>query len=106
MSIRYRLSAPSMKLFYLFLLSSVCLHINFAESDENVYELSDFVVTGSEDKGYYSANSTSITKANELVKNTPVNLTIINEELLQDLGINTTEDLAQVSASIDTDVDL
>ena len=103
MSIRYRLSTPSMKLFYLFLLSSVCLHINFAESDENVYELSDFVVTGSEDKGYYSANSTSITKANELVKNTPVNLTVINEELLQDLGINTTEDLAQVSASIDTD---
>ena len=87
-------STPSMKLFYLFLLSSVCLHIN--ESDENVYELSDFVVTGSEDKGYYSANSTSITKANELVKNTPVNLTIINEEL-QDLGINTTEDLAQGS---------
>lgn len=92
-----------MKLSCLFLLLSLCLHINFAETDEKVYELSDFVVTGSEDKGYYSANSTSITKANELVKNTPINLTVINEELLQDLGINTTEDLAQVSASIDTD---
>ena len=58
------------------------------EVDEEIYELSDFVVTDSEDKGYYSANSTSITKSNELIKNTPVNLSVINEELLEDLGIN------------------
>ena len=60
-------------------------------------------MTDSEDKGYFSANSTSITKSNELIKNTPVNLTVINEELIDDLGINFTEDLAQVSSSIDTD---
>ena len=91
-----------MKLPYL-LLFSLCLYFNFTQAEEEVYELSDFIVTGSDDKGYYSANSTSITRANELVKNTPINLTVINEELLEDLGINTTEDLAQVSASLDTD---
>ena len=93
----------SMKLSSLFLSLPLCLHLNFAETNEKVYEISDFVVTGTNDKGYYSANSTSITKANELVKNTPVNLTVINAELLSDLGINTTEDLAVVSSSIDTD---
>ena len=74
-----------------------------AQEEEAVYELSDFVVTSEDDKGYFSANTTSVTKANELVKNTPVNVSVINEELLKDLGIDTTEDLAQVSASIDTD---
>ena len=83
------------------LLLSVC--INAAEINENVYELSDFVVSDKEDKGYFSGSSTSATKANELIKNTPVNVTVLNQELLDDLGINTTEDLAQVSASIDTD---
>lgn len=80
-----------------------CSTVFSNEIDNEVYELSDFVVTDSEDKGYYSANSTSITKSNELIKNTPVNLSVINEELLEDLGINSTEDLAQVSASLDTD---
>ena len=70
---------------------------------EQVYKMSDFVVTESEDKGYYSANTASVTNANELVKNTPINVSVINEELLKDLGIQTTEDLAQVSASLDTD---
>lgn len=70
---------------------------------EIVYELSDFVVTDETDKGYFSGSSTSATKANELIKNTPVNVTVLNDELLDDLGINTTEDLAMVASSIDTD---
>lgn len=89
------------KLVFVFLFTSLTLLSN--SSEDEVYELSDFIVTDSEDKGYYSANSTSITKSNELIKNTPVNLSVINEELLEDLGINFTEDLAQVSSSIDTD---
>ena len=73
------------------------------EDSEEVYELSDFVVSAEDDKGYFSANSTSITKANELVKNTPINVAIINEQLIEDLGIKTVEDLGKFSASIDTD---
>jgi outer membrane receptor protein involved in Fe transport len=82
---------------------TVCLCLNAVETNETVYELSDFVVTDKNDKGYFSGSSTSATKANELIKNTPVNVTVLNQELLDDLGINTTEDLAQVSAAIDTD---
>ena len=89
------------KLVIVFLYTSITLLSD--DTNVQVYELSDFIVTDSEDKGYFSANSTSITKSNELIKNTPVNLTVINEELLDDLGINFTEDLAQVSSSIDTD---
>ena len=73
------------------------------EDGEEVYELSDFVVSAEDDKGYFSANSTSITKTNELVKNTPINVAIINEQLIEDLGIKTVEDLGKFSASIDTD---
>ena len=92
-----------MKLPYFILLLCVSLYINATETNETVYELSDFVVTDKDDKGYFSGSSTSATKANELIKNTPVNVTVLNQELLDDLGINTTEDLAQVSAAIDTD---
>lgn len=73
------------------------------DTSETIYELSDFVVTEENDKGYFSGSSTSATKANELIKNTPVNVTVLNQELLDDIGIDTTEDLAQVSAAIDTD---
>ena len=71
--------------------------------DSEIYILSDFVVSGEDDKGYYSANSTSATKTNELIKNTPINVSVINTEFIDDLGIKTIEDLSQYSASIDSD---
>ncbi len=73
------------------------------ETDEEVYELSEFVVTGEEDEGYYSAYSTSMTRISSLVKDTPISMSIINEELMNDLDINSPEDLAFVSASIDNE---
>lgn len=76
--------------------------IGASENDVD-YILSDFVVKESDDNGYYSTSSTSMTKANELIKNTPISLSVINQMLIDDLGIKTTEDLAQISASIDTD---
>ena len=92
-----------LKTIHVIAILSIFIHLNAVESDQSVYELSDFVVSDNEDKGYFSGSSTSVTKANELIKNTPVNVTVLNQELLDDLGINTTEDLAQVSSSIDTD---
>ena len=92
-----------LKPLYVIAFFSILIHLNADETNESVYELSDFIVTDNEDKGYFSGSSTSATKANELIKNTPVNVTVLNQELLEDLGINTTEDLAQVSSSIDTD---
>ena len=91
------------KLPYFIILLALNLNAYADDVSEEVYELSDFVVTDENDKGYFSGSSTSATKANELIKNTPVNVTVLNEELLDDLGINTTEDLAIVASSIDTD---
>ncbi len=71
--------------------------------DEEVYELNEFVVTGEEDEGYYSAYSTSMSRISSLVKDTPISMSIINEELMNDLDINSPEDLAFVSASIDNE---
>ena len=63
--------------------------------------LPDFVVSTEGDTGYYSANTTSTTRANSLVKNTPITLSVINQEMLEDLNILTDEDLELASPSIE-----
>ncbi|CAI8313461.1 MAG: Catecholate siderophore receptor Fiu [Opitutia bacterium UBA7350] len=73
------------------------------ETLEEIYILEEFVVSNERDEGYYSANTTSISRTNSLVKNTPISLSIINEQLLEDLNITSTEELALVNASIDED---
>jgi outer membrane receptor protein involved in Fe transport len=70
---------------------------------EELYVLPEFVVSNDQDEGYYSANSTSLTRTTTLVKNSPISMSIVNEQLLDDLNILSTEDLAMVSASIDED---
>jgi outer membrane receptor protein involved in Fe transport len=76
-----------------------------APTSEEVYVLDDFVVSTADDKGYYSANSTAATRSNELVKNTPITLTVVNEQLMQDLNILTDQDLSLVSPSVAYDPD-
>ena len=71
--------------------------------EEELYVLPEFVVSNDQDEGYYSANSTSVTRTNTLVKNSPISMSIVNEQLLDDLNILSTQDLAMVSASIDED---
>ena len=71
--------------------------------DEELYVLPEFVVSNDQDEGYYSANSTSVTRTNTLVKNSPISMSIVNEQLLDDLNILSTQDLAMVSAAIDED---
>ena len=71
--------------------------------EEELYVLPEFVVSNDQDEGYYSANSTSVTRTNTLVKNSPISMSIVNEQLLDDLNILSTEDLAMVSAAIDED---
>jgi outer membrane receptor protein involved in Fe transport len=73
------------------------------DTDEELYVLPEFVVSNDQDEGYYSANSTSVTRTNTLVKNSPISMSIVNEQLLDDLNILNTQDLAMVSAAIDED---
>jgi outer membrane receptor protein involved in Fe transport len=71
------------------------------EDGEIYHILPDFVVSTEGDQGYYSANTTGATRANTLVKNTPITLSVVNEELLADLNILTDEDLELVAPSIE-----
>lgn len=71
--------------------------------DEEVYILEDFVVSSDQDEGYYSANTTSVSRINSLAKNTPISMSIVNDQLLADLNITSTEELALVNAAIDED---
>lgn len=72
-------------------------------SSEEVFILPDFVVTTDKDTGYYSANTTGVTRTNTLVKNAPLTLSIVNEQLLDDLQIFNDQGLNQVVASIDAE---
>jgi len=76
-----------------------------ADSFDDVFVLDDFVVTTEGDLGYFSANSVSATRTNALVKNTPITLTIINEQMLEDLNILNDQDLARATASVSEDPD-
>lgn len=78
-----------------------------ADSDltDEVFVLDDFVVTTDGDMGYFSANSVSATRTNALVKNTPISLTIINEQMLEDLNILNDQDLDRATASVSADPD-
>lgn len=72
---------------------------------EEVFELTDFTVSTSGDQGYFSANSISATRSNALVKNTPITISVINEQLIEDLQILNDQDLVRVNASISEDPD-
>ncbi len=77
----------------------------FSDVDGEVFVLSDFTVSSADDRGYYSANSLSATRTNALVRNTPIAITVVNEELLQDLNILNDQDLVKASASVSLDPD-
>ncbi|CAA6676301.1 MULTISPECIES: TonB-dependent siderophore receptor [unclassified Lentimonas] len=73
------------------------------EDGEEVYVLPEFVVSAEKDQGYYSAHSLAGTRTSELIKNTPLTIGVINEELINDFGLNTIDDLASVLAGVQTD---
>ena len=75
------------------------------DDDEEIYIMDDFTVTSAGDKGYYSANSISATRTNALVKNTPINVTVINEQMMEDLNILNDQDLVRATASVTQDPD-
>ena len=74
------------------------------EAEDEVYIMSDFEVTAEGDQGYYSANTTGATRANTLIKNTPMTLTVVNEEMMEDLNIIMDQDLELVSPSIEAEM--
>src|SRR5690606_9847805 len=54
--------------------------------DQDIIELSPFVVDVSGDRGYIATNQISGTRVNALIKDTPVALEVLTSELLEDRG--------------------
>ena len=69
--------------------------------DELLYLMDDFVVSAEDDQGYYSANTLAGTRTNELTKNIPMTISTVNQEMLQDFGLNTLGDLGNLVPSIE-----
>lgn len=72
-----------------------------ASSDEEVFTvMPQFTVTTTQDKGYFSANTLAGTRTNQLIKNTPMTISVINEDLMEDLNLSEISSLEKVVASI------
>ena len=72
---------------------------------ENYYILPDFVVSGERDRGYYSANSLAGTRTNQMIKNTPMTISVVNKDLIEDLNLYGIDDIAGMIASAETEED-
>ena len=72
---------------------------------ESYYILPDFVVSGEHDRGYYSANSLAGTRTNQMIKNTPMTISVVNKDLIEDLNLYGIDDIAGLIASAETEED-
>jgi outer membrane receptor protein involved in Fe transport len=90
------------KSFKIFLLYFSFIFILFADETDEFYILPDFVVTDAGDKGYYSANTLAGTKTNELVKNIPITVSTVNEEMLKDYEMSSLSELGKYVPSIES----
>ncbi len=70
---------------------------------EEVYIMNEFEVSAEKDTGYYSANTLSGTRTNALIKDTPVSISVVNEQLIDDLNLSSIADLSEVLSSVDVD---
>ena len=66
---------------------------------EEIFLLQDFEVSAEQDRGYYSANSLGGTRTNQLIKDTPMTISVVNQELLGDMNLTEIDSLADVVAS-------
>ncbi|MGJ8653887.1 MAG: TonB-dependent siderophore receptor [Opitutaceae bacterium] len=72
-----------------------------AASDEEIFTvMPQFTVTTTQDKGYFSANTLAGTRTNQLIKNTPMTISVVNEDLMEDLNLSEISSLEKVVASI------
>lgn len=75
-----------------------------ARSDEaeEIYILSDFEVTEEQDRGYHSAHALSGTRTNALIKDTPMTISVLNDQLISDLGLTELSNLSEVMAGAES----
>lgn len=66
----------------------------------DIFILPEFTVSTTQDKGYYSANTLAGTRTNQLIKDTPMTISVVNEDLMDDLNLTEVSSLEKVVASI------
>lgn len=69
---------------------------------EEVLELGTFEVKVEKDNGYQANNSVSATRVNEKLRNIPVALTVINEELMKDMAVSDYQQIAGFAPGVNT----
>jgi iron complex outermembrane receptor protein len=70
-----------------------------ANAEEKPLELSVFEVTTSEDNGYQSPNTAEVLRMNTAIENVPMNVTIFNQNFIEDLMATDTSQLLAYEAS-------
>lgn len=69
---------------------------------EEVVQLSAFVVSTEGDRGYMATNAVSGTMTNQPIKDIPGSLSVINEEMIQDLGARTLMEVLRYAPGVFT----
>jgi outer membrane receptor for ferric coprogen and ferric-rhodotorulic acid len=73
------------------------------DDEEDIIELSPFVVTEDDGGGYLVTNSTAGTSLNMMIRDIPVSLEVLNREMLDDLQATNLEESLIYSAGVFTD---
>lgn len=73
------------------------------KKNDELFILDDFVVTGEQNRGYYSANSIAGTRTNELIKNIPSTISVVNEQMIEDLDLRDIADFSNVLIGVESD---
>ncbi|WP_162071383.1 TonB-dependent siderophore receptor [Lentimonas sp. CC11] len=72
-----------------------------SEDEESYHILPDFVVSSEKDDGYYSAHSLGGTRTSALIKDTPMTIQVVNQEMMDDLLLYNIDDLTSVLAGVE-----
>ncbi|MBK1876113.1 TonB-dependent siderophore receptor [Pelagicoccus mobilis] len=71
-----------------------------AEENEDVYELSPFVVDASSDRGYVGVKSIGATRTNVSLKDLPMAMNIVTKEFIEDTVANDLHDVVLYSSNV------
>lgn len=70
------------------------------DSEEEVVELDPFQVTTTDDRGYLTTNSTSLTSINDLIRDLPVGVDVVNTEFIEDIQATDMKEALAYSAGV------
>lgn len=69
-------------------------------NEGELYILPQFTVSGERDRGYYSGDTLAGTRTNQMIKDTPMTISVVNKDLIEDLNLTEISSLENVVASI------